>query len=167
MLRQHAAGEATRFLIDGFPRNQENVDAWESVVGAKAKVGCLLFFECPLPVLEKRIPGRAEFTQRADDNIESLRKRFNTYKSETLPVVTLFEGKGQCVQLDSSLGRTEVYALVKDSLAKVSAPGKEEPLNEHSECLLGLRKWPKREKKKETEGKTEETQQASKKPRTS
>ena len=40
----------------------------------------MLFFECPLEVLEKRILGRAKFTGRSDDNVESLRKRFVTYK---------------------------------------------------------------------------------------
>jgi len=53
------------FLIDGFPRNQENVDAWNAVVGpGGASVKFMLFFECPLPVLEERIMGRAAYSGR-------------------------------------------------------------------------------------------------------
>jgi adenylate kinase family enzyme len=144
---QRLAGTHHNFLIDGFPRNKENVDAWETVVGISAAVHFMLFFECPLPVLEERILGRAEYTQRADDNVESLRKRFTTYKDETLPVVELFRGREQCIEVDSSQPREAVYSLVKNHLAGLSDPALgSAPLEEKSECLLGLRAWPKRVK---------------------
>ena len=62
----------------------------------------MLFFECPLPVLEERILKRAKYSGRSDDNVESLRKRFNTYKEETMPTVEIFRGAGKAVEVDTS-----------------------------------------------------------------
>ena len=36
-----------KFLIDGFPRNEDNLDGWERQMGDKADVKFVLFFECP------------------------------------------------------------------------------------------------------------------------
>jgi UMP-CMP kinase len=35
-----------KFLVDGFPRNQDNVDGWERVVGEEADVKGILYFNC-------------------------------------------------------------------------------------------------------------------------
>ena len=34
------------FLIDGFPRNKDNLEGWNRQMGAKSDVKCVLFFEC-------------------------------------------------------------------------------------------------------------------------
>lgn len=35
-----------RFLIDGFPRNQDNLQGWTTVMDGKADVKFVLFFDC-------------------------------------------------------------------------------------------------------------------------
>lgn len=35
-----------RFLIDGFPRNEDNLQGWNSVMDGKADVKFVLFFDC-------------------------------------------------------------------------------------------------------------------------
>jgi UMP-CMP kinase len=62
----------TRFLIDGFPRNDENRAAFESQTGSEPEF--VLFFDVPEEVMEARLLGRNE--GRTDDNIETIRKRF-------------------------------------------------------------------------------------------
>ena len=57
----------------------------------------VLFFECSEPVMQARLLERGKTSGRADDNVESLRKRFTTYKRETMPVVELYRGKGACL----------------------------------------------------------------------
>ncbi len=47
-----------------------------------------------------------------DDNVESLKKRFDTFKAETLPTVELFKSKHRCVEVDTSLERQAVYDFV-------------------------------------------------------
>ena len=35
-----------KFLIDGFPRNKDNLEGWEKEMSGKANVKCVLFFDC-------------------------------------------------------------------------------------------------------------------------
>ena len=74
------------FLIDGFPRSLDNYQGWQSVMGDDVTVRCMLFFECPLAELEKRILKRAKYSGRSDDNLESLRKRFTTCTHSRTPL---------------------------------------------------------------------------------
>ena len=37
----------SKFLVDGFPRNEDNYTGWEKYMGDRSKVGLVLFFECP------------------------------------------------------------------------------------------------------------------------
>ncbi len=130
----------TNFLLDGFPRSPDNLEAWYEIFGREADLPKMLYFECPYPVLEKRILGRAKWTGRSDDNVESIKLRFDTFKAETLPIVELFKDKGKCIEVDTSQDRQAVYALVQSNLAEFTD---EElavrPLTERAEMLLGIR----------------------------
>lgn len=35
-----------KFLIDGFPRNEDNLQGWNREMEGKVDVTCVLFFEC-------------------------------------------------------------------------------------------------------------------------
>ena len=35
-----------KFLIDGFPRNDDNLQGWNKVMEGKVDIKCILFFEC-------------------------------------------------------------------------------------------------------------------------
>ncbi|MCL4114540.1 UNVERIFIED_CONTAM: hypothetical protein GTU68_057389 [Idotea baltica] len=133
------------FLLDGFPRSLSNLEGWYEIFGKDAELPKMLFFECPYDVLEKRILGRAKYTGRSDDNVECIKTRFDTFKAETLPIFELFKDKGKCIEVDTSLSRQDVYALVESHLSeftdkKLAA----KPLTERAEMLLGLRPFPKK-----------------------
>ena len=135
------------FLLDGFPRSLTNLEGWYEIFGREAELPKMLYFECPYAVLEKRILGRAKYSGRSDDNVESMKLRFDTFKAETLPTVELFKSKNKCVEVDTSQDRQAVYALVVSHLAeytdkKLAA----KPLTERAEMLLGLRPYPKQER---------------------
>ena len=40
-----------KFLIDGFPRNRNNLDGWTSKMKDKSDVKFVLFFDCPEEVM--------------------------------------------------------------------------------------------------------------------
>ena len=148
------------FLIDGFPRSLENWNGYKEVFGIKddSEMPTMLFFECPLPVLEARILKRAKYSGRSDDNVESLRKRFNTYKEETMPTVDIFRKAGKCVEVDTSQKRDVVYKQVHTKLSVwTDSALSGRPLSEKSEMLLGLRPYPKREKKDDKKEEAKET----------
>lgn len=132
------------FLIDGFPRSVSNLNAWLEACGSEAELPKMLYFECPYPVLEKRILGRSPYTGRSDDNAESLKLRFDTFKAETLPTVELFKSQDRCVEVDTSQDRQAVYTLVREHLAEFTHEKfAEVPLTPRAEMLLGLRPYPK------------------------
>lgn len=132
------------FLLDGFPRSPANLEAWRTIEGSDAELPAMLYFECPYPVLEKRVLARARYTGRADDNVESLKLRFDTFKAETLPIVEQFKSQGKCMEVDTSRDRQAVYALMRDSLAgHTDHESAGRPLTERAEILLGLKPYPK------------------------
>ncbi|MEX2474440.1 nucleoside monophosphate kinase [Marinobacter sp.] len=132
------------FLIDGFPRSLSNLEAWYEVFGREAELPTMVYFECPFEVLEQRILGRARYSGRADDNVEAMKRRFDTFKAETLPTVELFKEKDKCAEIDTSQDREAVYALFRDQLATYTDPQlMAQPLTEKAEILLGLRPYPK------------------------
>ncbi|CAB9505472.1 UMP-CMP kinase [Seminavis robusta] len=90
-------GEDLIFLVDGFPRNYDNLDGWiRCMTNEKvATVWGVLNYQCPLDELERRILQRAaEGSGRSDDNLQSARKRFATFERDTVPVVETL----RCVQ---------------------------------------------------------------------
>ena len=131
------------FLLDGFPRSLSNLDGWFEIFGPETELPKMLYFECPYAVLEKRIMGRAKYSGRSDDNVESMQQRFDTFKAETLPTVEFFKRNNKCVQVDTSQDRQTVYALVYNHLAEYTDRNlAAKPLTERAEILLGLRAYP-------------------------
>jgi adenylate kinase family enzyme len=133
------------FLIDGFPRSFGNMDAWYAVFGRDDDLPAMLYFECPLEVLTQRILGRAQYSGRSDDNVQSMKARFESFKTETLPIVEHFKSQGKCVEIDTSQDRQTVYGQLRTQLAEhTDSQRLAHPLSEQAEILLGLRPYPRK-----------------------
>lgn len=52
------------FLLDGFPRNTENIEAWDSEIGSDVDVRNMIFFECSQKVMEQRLLERGKSSGR-------------------------------------------------------------------------------------------------------
>ncbi|XP_031399350.1 UMP-CMP kinase 3-like [Punica granatum] len=98
-----------KFLIDGFPRNEENRAAFEAVT--KIEPAFVLFFECSEEEMERRLLGRNQ--GREDDNIETIRKRFKVFMESSIPVVEYYESKGKVCKIDAAKPIEEVFEAVK------------------------------------------------------
>jgi len=110
------------FLIDGFPRNKDNLDGWESQMAAKTDVKFTLFFECSEDICTRRCLERGKAgSGRADDNMESLKKRFVTYLESTMPIVNYFEDKGLLKKVDASESPDQVYEAVESLFKALQA----------------------------------------------
>ena len=135
----------TNFLLDGFPRSLGNLEGWFEVFGRETDLPKMLYFECPYDVLEKRIMGRSKYSGRNDDNVASMKLRFDTFKAKTLPTVELFRKQNKCVDIDTSEDRRCVYDKFAEHLSDHmdhDLVGK--PLSERAEMLLGIRPYPKK-----------------------
>ena len=111
-------GGRTKFLIDGFPRSGGNVDAWNAVVGDAATVEAVLFFECPEDVLTSRLLERSKTSGRNDDTIDVIRKRFDTYREESVPIVEMYERVGKVRKIIADRSIEEVYREVESILGE-------------------------------------------------
>ncbi|XP_020577759.1 UMP-CMP kinase 3-like isoform X1 [Phalaenopsis equestris] len=98
-----------KFLIDGFPRNEENRAAFEEVT----KIGpeFVLFFDCPVEEMERRLLGRNQ--GRDDDNIETIRKRFKVFVESSLPVIEYYKLKDKVRTVDAAKPVDEVFESVR------------------------------------------------------
>ncbi len=99
------------FLVDGFPRKMDQALMFEE---QWARAHGILYFECTMAVMEQRILGRAASgSTRADDNIETLRRRFQSNVEQCVPVVEKYKSEGRCTVVDSCRQVDEVYNDVK------------------------------------------------------
>lgn len=89
--------ERGRFLIDGFPRNFENLRRWHMSTHPDVVIPFIVVLECGEACMTKRLLERGKTSGRVDDNIEVIRKRFTTYHSETQPVIDYFSKQGRAV----------------------------------------------------------------------
>ena len=101
-----------RYLVDGFPRGQENLDGWQRVMGDSVEVPFVVFFDANEDTMIERILERAKTSGRSDDNLESLKKRFATFKGDSMPVVEIFEKNGKIRKINALKSIDEVNAEV-------------------------------------------------------
>lgn len=104
----------TKFLIDGFPRNQDNLEGWERQMSAKVDLQFVLFFNCSEDVCVNRCLTRGQSSGRSDDNLESLKKRIQTYNDHSLPIIKHFEALGKVKQIDASPTADTVFTKVEE-----------------------------------------------------
>ncbi|KAL2641743.1 hypothetical protein R1flu_009330 [Riccia fluitans] len=123
-----AASSTDKFLIDGFPRNEENRADFEKITGITPEF--ILYFECPEKELERRLLRRNE--GRVDDNIETIRKRFKVFIESSLPVIDHYEKIGKARKIDATRTREEVF----DSLQPLFRPFLVDDLQKVTEDLL-------------------------------
>ncbi|MBN3305836.1 KCY kinase, partial [Amia calva] len=108
--------EKFRFLIDGFPRNEDNLQGWTSAMRERADVRFVLFFDCSNQVCIDRCLERGKSSGRTDDNRESLEKRIQTYLQSTRPIIDLYMKQGKVRTVDASRGVEEVFSDVRKVL---------------------------------------------------
>lgn len=102
------------FLIDGFPRNEENRAGFEKQT--QSEPAFILFFDCPEAEMERRLLGRNE--GRTDDNIETIRKRFKVFLDSSIPVVNHYEKLGKLRRIRADRDQADIYADVRKLFAR-------------------------------------------------
>ena len=96
----------TKIVVDGFPRNQEDIDIWEKEMKDKIEVKGALYIEVSNEEMTKRLNGGNE--ERVDDNEEIIKKRLETFKKETKPIVEYFEKQGNLIKIDGMKTKDEI-----------------------------------------------------------
>jgi len=116
-IRDHGNGI---FLLDGFPRSSDNIEAWDEEIGSTVNIRNMIYFECSEKVMEERLLSRAKTSGRADDNPETIKKRFKTFTDDTKPILARYEKEGIVLKVNAERAVDEVY---KDLKAQLVAKG--------------------------------------------
>ncbi|KAJ9539722.1 hypothetical protein OSB04_026228 [Centaurea solstitialis] len=120
------SGETDKFLIDGFPRSEENRVAYEQIIGIEPEV--VLFFDCNEEEMMYRVLHR-----RIDDNIDTTKERLKVFEAHTLPVIRYYTEKGKLYKdFYASYGPAQ-KCITKDRLMPL-----EQKMRFLSECDLSL-----------------------------
>ena len=80
-------------------------------------VPCILHFDASEEAMTERIMERSKTSGRADDNLESLKKRFDNFRTEQLPVIGQFAAQGKAKKINGLQEVDKVHEEVKIAMA--------------------------------------------------
>jgi adenylate kinase len=134
------------FLLDGFPRNEQQADALSAALsGLDRHLTAALLIDVPDDELVRRLAGRrvcvknpshiyhvdfdppkhegvcdqdgSRLIQRDDDKEETIRRRLEVYHSQTEPLIDYYDGAGLLRRFDGTRSADEVHAHVRATVA--------------------------------------------------
>ncbi|HTA31850.1 MAG TPA: adenylate kinase [Solirubrobacteraceae bacterium] len=134
------------FLLDGFPRNEQQADALnEALGGLDRRLTAVLLIEVPDDDVVRRLAGRrvcvknpshiyhvdfdppkhegvcdqdgARLMQRDDDREEVIRRRLEVYHSQTEPLIAYYDRAGLLRRFDGRRTADEVHAHIRATVA--------------------------------------------------
>ena len=118
--RLHQADAAGGFLLDGYPRNVEQVHALDGMLEGDS-LDAVVLLEADNEEVVARLLKRAEIEGREDDTEEVIRHRQNIYAAQTAPLIDLFTERGILVSVDGLGAIDEVADRIASALdAKLS-----------------------------------------------
>lgn len=110
-------------IFDGFPRTIPQAEALKKMLSERGHdMGMMIELIVEEDVLMQRLLKRAEIEGRADDNEETIKKRFSVYHSQTAPLSEWFAKEGirntfSWAELGSKEGMLEAIFKVIDAQA--------------------------------------------------
>jgi adenylate kinase len=134
------------FLLDGFPRNEQQADALRDALDAlERRLNAALLVEVPDDELVRRLAGRrmcvknpshiyhvefdppkhdgvcdqdgSRLVQRDDDREETIRKRLAVYHSQTEPLIAYYDAAGLLRRFDGRRTPDEVHDHIRATVA--------------------------------------------------
>ena len=110
------AGKKNIFLIDGYPRNQDNIDGWNEVFGENYKLITSIILGCDEELLEKRLLQRAQHSGRSDDKVDVIKKRFKVYVEQSQPIEAKLKLMGPYIEVKADGTIDEVFQKIATQL---------------------------------------------------
>ena len=100
-------------IFDGFPRNINQAKVLdESLEKISVSLDKAIFINVDYEILKERIISRinesGDNNKRSDDNVQTLVKRIDVYKKNTLPIVEYYREKGILTEINGMLKIEEV-----------------------------------------------------------
>lgn len=110
------------FLLDGYPRNLDQVHVLRDMLAKHGKkIDVVLELTAPDEVLTARMMKRAQEEHRSDDTPEVFQRRVEIYHEHTEPIATYYADQDLLVQVSSEGSVEEVTQAILDVLSNLGA----------------------------------------------
>jgi adenylate kinase len=100
------------FLLDGFPRTQEQAAAF--LAGHPERLDAAIDLDLPAAEARRRLLARG----RADDDPAVIERRLSVDASEAGPLLSLLDGRGLLVRVDGDGTEDEVFDRIREALGR-------------------------------------------------
>lgn len=103
------------FLLDGYPRNVEQVHALDEMLHGDS-LDAVVLLDADVEEVVARLIKRATIEGRVDDTEDVIRHRQEVYAEQTAPLVELFTERGILVRVDGLGSIDEVSERIREGL---------------------------------------------------
>jgi UMP-CMP kinase len=101
-------------LVDGYPRNLDNIQGWERGMPAdRFAVRAVVSIECSESEFLQRVLRRGLTSGRDDDTAAQFSLRMRTHSASSMAVLPHYQHRGLLVRLDGSQSVDAVYSDMK------------------------------------------------------
>jgi adenylate kinase len=106
-------------IFDGFPRTVAQAEALESLMDSlNNPIDFLIDLQVPERELISRLLIRGETSGRSDDNLETIMKRLEVYKTKTTPVFDYYKKLGKYVAVEGTGSIDAIFGRISEALDK-------------------------------------------------
>ncbi|KAI3972219.1 hypothetical protein MKX01_011771 [Papaver californicum] len=113
ILRAMKQSGKKKFLIDEFPRNEENRVAFYSACQLRPKF--VLYLSCSKEVMVQRLHDRQQ--GKEDDNPERIMKRVDFFEKTSVPVIEDYRSLGMLQEVNGEMSEEEVFKEITQVFA--------------------------------------------------
>jgi len=147
MVRQRTASDDCRngYVLDGFPRTTAQAEMLEELAAAQGMPLTAILIDVPTEVLKERFAGRricpvcgetyntyfrpphsdnlcdlhnVQLEQRADDSLDRVQVRLDTYEKQTAPLLDYYKRSGRLKIVDGTQTPEAIYAELERILTE-------------------------------------------------
>ena len=116
---RHPEKTAKGVIFDGFPRTiPQALELKKMLAERNTSVNAVIGLEVSEDDLIQRMLRRGQETGRADDNIDTIKKRLDVYHNQTSPLREYYLNEGQYIPVDGNRSVDEIFADIKSHLDK-------------------------------------------------
>lgn len=107
-------------IFDGFPRTLNQAQELEKLMQRRGdKTATLIDINVPEDEIIRRLIERGKTSGRADDNLETIKKRLDVYHDQTRPVDDYYELLGKYVRIQGLGTISEIFGRISRILDKI------------------------------------------------
>ena len=107
-----------RLIFDGYPRSLSQAKNLDFLLNnSNQKIDFIFFLDVKKETIIKRIEKRKILEKRADDNISTILKRYDTYMETTKPVLDFYSEKSNFYEINGDKKIDEISSKIEEILS--------------------------------------------------